>query len=124
MDVDSHENDATMNGTNPETNGSDFPELTTPLQQEELEEQNPSVVKPERKGYQSCLVLTGHTMSVSALKFSPDGSFIASACKRSAVCVYKVVSIADDELPRNSGGYTHQALGWLHWRYPAQTFRP
>lgn len=64
--VHSHEN-PTPNGES----SSNTPTLPSPM----------PVIDDDKPHYKLQYVLSGHTLSISSLKFSPDGSKLASACE-------------------------------------------
>ncbi|KNZ72435.1 hypothetical protein J132_03401 [Termitomyces sp. J132] len=71
----------------------------------------PTAVPRERPNYEARHVLRGHTMSISAVKFSPDGKLLASC---GAEKVVKIWSPDTGEFLRNLSGHT-QGLSDIAW---------
>jgi COMPASS component SWD3 len=59
-------------------------ELQTPDDEQEHEAKRPRIERPTRLNYVPYLTLRGHKRGVAAVKFSPDGRWIASCCKPAA----------------------------------------
>ena len=64
------------------------------MKQESVTEDQPAlpVVDRKRPDYKLHYTLSGHTMSISSIKFSPNGKFLASGCESLSIYVLQTSS--------------------------------
>jgi hypothetical protein len=72
---------------------------------------------PPSDKYECRLILSGHALSISALKFSPDGAMLASSCQLLCSRCHDGRSQLTSVL-EGSGRQDSKAMGRLLWAYP------